>query len=126
MFINNGPNRYFCIWEIKWYYPIFTSFLFIMFNAGTAATYGLTKEQALAAITLNAAKSMGVADKTGSIEVGKEANIIISSGDILDMRTNNVTDAFIQGRKINLDDKQKQLFDRYEQKYDLKKPAKPF
>ena len=69
---------------------------------------------------------MGVADKTGSIEVGKEANIIISSGDILDMRTNNVTDAFIQGRKINLDDKQKQLFDRYEQKYDLKKPAKPF
>jgi imidazolonepropionase-like amidohydrolase len=98
----------------------------VMFNAGTAATYGLTKEQALAAITLNAAKIMGVADKTGSIEVGKEANFIISSGDILDMRTNNVTDAFIQGRKINLDDKQKQLNDRYEQKYDLKKAPKPF
>jgi imidazolonepropionase-like amidohydrolase len=98
----------------------------IMFNAGTAATYGLTKEQALSAITLNAAKIMGVADKTGSIEVGKEANIIISSGDILDMRTNNVTDAFIQGRKVNLDDKQKQLNDRYEQKYDLKKAPKPF
>ncbi len=98
----------------------------IMFNAGTAATYGLTKEQALAAITLNAAKIMGVADKTGSIEVGKEANFIISSGDILDMRTNNVTDAFIQGRKINLDDKQKQLNDRYEQKYELKKAPKPF
>ncbi len=98
----------------------------IMFNAGTAATYGLTKEQALAAITLNAAKIMGVADKTGSIEVGKDANFIISSGDILDMRTNNVTDAFIQGRKINLDDKQKQLNDRYEQKYDLKKAPKPF
>ncbi len=98
----------------------------IMFNAGTAATYGLTKEQALAAITLNAAKIMGVADKTGSIEVGKDANFIISSGDILDMRTNNVTDAFIQGRKINLDDKQKQLNDRYEQKYELKKAPKPF
>ena len=94
----------------------------IAFNAGTAATYGLTKEQALAAISLNAAKIMGVADKTGSIEVGKDANIIISSGDILDMRTNNITDAFIQGRKINLDDKQKQLNERYEEKYKLKKP----
>lgn len=90
------------------------------FNAGTAVAYGLTKEEALAAITLNSAKIMGVADKTGSIEVGKEANIIISSGDILDMSTSNVTDAFIQGRKINLDDKQKQLSDRYEQKYELK------
>lgn len=90
------------------------------FNAGTAATYGLTKEEALAAITLNVAKIMGVADKTGSIEAGKDANIIISSGDILDMSTSNVTDAFIQGRKINLDDKQKQLNERYQEKYQLK------
>jgi imidazolonepropionase-like amidohydrolase len=97
----------------------------IAFNAGTAAAYGLTKEEALAAITLNAAKIMGVADKTGSIEVGKDANIIVSSGDILDMSTSNVTDAFIQGRKINLDDKQKQLNERYEEKYNLK-PKKPF
>lgn len=97
------------------------------FNAGTAVTYGLSKEEALAAITLNAAKIMGVADKTGSIEVGKDANFIISSGDILDMSTSNVTDAFIQGRKINLDDKQKQLNDRYETKYELKeKPKKGF
>jgi imidazolonepropionase-like amidohydrolase len=96
------------------------------FNAGTAATYGLTKEEALAAITLNAAKIMGVSDKTGSIEVGKEANIIISSGDILDMSTSNVTDAFIQGRKINLDDKQKQLNERYEEKYHLKPAKKAF
>jgi imidazolonepropionase-like amidohydrolase len=92
----------------------------LAFNAGTAAAYGLTKEEALAAITSNAAKIMGVSDKTGSIEVGKEANIIISTGDILDMRTNNVTDAFIQGRKIDLNDKQKELNNRYEQKYDLK------
>ena len=97
----------------------------LAFNAGTAATYGLTKEQALAAITSSAAKIMGVGDKTGSIAVGKDANIIISSGDILDMRTNNVTDAFIQGRKINLDDKQKQLNERYEEKYNIK-PKKGF
>ena len=93
----------------------------LAFNAGTAVTYGLTKEQAIQAITLNAAKIMGVSDKTGSIEVGKDANFIISSGDILDMATQNVTNAFIQGRKINLDDKHKQLNDRYEQKYEIKK-----
>lgn len=91
------------------------------FNAGTAVTYGLTKEQALAAISLNAAKIMGVADKTGSIEVGKDANIIISEGDILDMRTSIVTDAWIQGRKIDLTDKHKLLNERYNKKYDLKK-----
>jgi imidazolonepropionase-like amidohydrolase len=92
----------------------------LAFNAGTASTYGLTKEQALQAITLNAAKILGVADKTGSIEVGKDANIIISEGDILDMRTSQVTDAFIQGRKIDLTDKHKQLNDRYRHKYGQK------
>jgi imidazolonepropionase-like amidohydrolase len=90
------------------------------FNAGTAVAYGLTKEEALAAISLNAAKIMGVADKAGSIEAGKDANIIISEGDILDMRTSNVTDAFIQGRKIDLNDKHKMLNEKYEQKYELK------
>lgn len=96
------------------------------FNAGTAAAYGLTKEEALAAVSLNAAKIMGVADKTGSIEVGKDANIIVSDGDILDMRTSNVTAAFIQGRKIDLTDKHKLLNDRFEQKYDLKPVKKGF
>jgi len=90
------------------------------FNAGTAAAYGLTKEEALAAISLNAAKIMGVADKAGSIEVGKDANIVVSEGDLLDMRTSNVTDAFIQGRKIDLTDKHKLLNERFEQKYELK------
>ena len=92
----------------------------LMFNAGTAVTYGLTKEQALQAITLNAAKVLGVDKKTGSIEVGKDANIIISEGDILDMRSSQVIQAFIQGRNINLDDKQKQLNNRYLHKYNLK------
>ncbi len=92
----------------------------LMFNAGTAAAYGLGKEEALAAITLNAAKILGIADKTGSIETGKDANIIISTGDVLDMRTNNIIKAFIQGRDINLDDKQKQLNKKYLEKYGLK------
>lgn len=94
----------------------------LSYNAGTASAYGLTKEQALQAITLNAAKVLGIADRTGSIEVGKDANIIISTGDILDMRTSSVTDAFIQGRKIDLNDKQKQLYERYKHKYGIKSP----
>jgi imidazolonepropionase-like amidohydrolase len=89
-------------------------------NAGTAVAYGLGKEEALQAITLDAAKILGIADRTGSLETGKDANIIISDGDILDMRSNNVTHAFIQGRHIDLTDKHKQLYKRYMQKYELK------
>lgn len=92
----------------------------LAFNAGTAVAYGLSKEQALTAITLNAAKILGIADKTGSIEKGKDANIIVSTGDILDIRTQNVTRAFIQGRAINLTDKHKQLAEKYMQKYGIK------
>ncbi len=92
----------------------------LMFNAGTAASYGLGKEEALAAVTLNAAKILGIADRTGSIEVGKDANIIISEGDILDMKSSIVTKAFIQGRDIDLNDKHKQLNERYKKKYNIK------
>jgi imidazolonepropionase-like amidohydrolase len=101
----------------------------LLFNAGTAAAYGLTKEEAIQAITLNAAKIMGVADKAGSIEVGKDANIVISEGDILDMKTSKVTEALIQGREVDLTDKHKLLNDRFNKKYDLKKttaPPRPF
>lgn len=90
------------------------------FNAGTAAAYGLSKEEALSAITLNAAKILGVADKTGSIEVGKDANIVISEGDILDMKSSIITHAFIQGRTVDLTDKHKQLAERYKYKYGIK------
>ena len=89
------------------------------FNAGTAVAYGLTKEQALSAITLNAAKILGISDRTGSIEVGKDANIVISAGDILDMRSNNITNAILQGRQLNLTDKHKQLYERYKYKYGI-------
>jgi imidazolonepropionase-like amidohydrolase len=92
----------------------------ISFNAGTAAAYGLSREEALTALTLNTAKILGIDDKTGSIEIGKDANIIISNGDILDMRGNAVTNAFIQGRAISLDNKQKQLNERYKAKYKIK------
>jgi imidazolonepropionase-like amidohydrolase len=90
------------------------------FNAGTAVAYGLTKEEALTAITLSPARILGIANKTGSIEVGKDANIIISEGDILDMRSSIITTAFIQGRKIDLTDKHKLLNEKYKYKYGLK------
>lgn len=92
----------------------------LMFNAGIAAANGLTKEQALQSITLNAAKILGIADRTGSIEVGKDANIVISTGDILDMKNSVVTHAFIQGRNIDLNDKHKELNEKYKKKYGIK------
>jgi imidazolonepropionase-like amidohydrolase len=91
----------------------------LSFNAGTAAAYGLTKEQALQAITLNAAIILGIAEQTGSIEAGKDANIVISEGDILDMKTSIISKAFIQGREVSLQNKQTQLYERYRQKYNL-------
>ena len=89
------------------------------FMAGTAAAYGLDKEQALATITSNTAKILGIDDRTGTLEIGKDANVIVSGGDALDMLGNDIQRAFIQGRDINLDDLHKQLFERYEFKYGL-------
>ena len=92
----------------------------LAFNAGTAATYGLSKEQALTAITLNAAKILGIENKTGSIEVNKDANLVISSGDILDMKSSNISSAYIQGRQIDMANKQSQLYEKYKTKYGIK------
>lgn len=90
------------------------------FEAGTMSAYGLTKEEALTSITLNAAKILGIDDRTGSLEKGKDANIVVCDGDLLDMKSSFVTQAYIQGREINLDNKQKQLFERYKYKYGIK------
>lgn len=92
----------------------------LAFNAGTAIAHGLTPEQALKAVTSNAAKILGISDKTGSLEPGKDANIIIATGDVFDIRSGIITDAFIQGRRINLENKQTQLYERYKGRYGLK------
>lgn len=91
----------------------------IPFQAGTAAAHGLTKEEALTCITLNPAKVLGIDSTTGTIETGKDATLFISSGDALDMKTNNVELAFIRGKEIVLDDVQKQLYRKYIKKYGL-------
>lgn len=87
------------------------------FYAGTAVAYGLTKEQALQTITLNTAKILGIDQTCGSLEIGKDATLFVSTGDALDMKTNNVVFAFIQGRAIDLNNHQKKLYEKYSEKY---------
>lgn len=91
----------------------------IPFQAGTAAAHGLTKEEALTCISLNPAKVLGIDSTAGTVETGKDATLFISSGDALDMKTNNVEMAFIKGKEIVLDDVQKQLYRKYMKKYGL-------
>jgi hypothetical protein len=88
------------------------------FAAGQTVAYGLTKEEALQTVTINNAKILGIDDKTGTLEAGKDANIVVSTGDILDMATNNIEYAFITGRNINLDNKHKQLYRRFQAKFE--------
>jgi len=87
------------------------------FYAGTCAAYGLDKEQALQLITLNPAKILGIDDRYGSLETGKSATLFISEGDALDMRTNILIHAFIDGREISLETHQTELWKRYSEKY---------
>ena len=87
------------------------------FMAGTAAAYGLTKEQALKAVTLNTAKILGIDKTTGSIEVGKDATLFVSKGNALDALTNNLEFAFVQGRKISLASKQTRLAEKFRTKF---------
>ena len=89
------------------------------FIAGTAMAYGLTEEQAVSAITLSAAKIMGVDNRIGSLEKGKDATLFISDGNALEMMTNNVVLAFVKGKRINLTNHQKQLSKKYHGKFKL-------
>jgi imidazolonepropionase-like amidohydrolase len=79
----------------------------------------MDKEDALKMITLNNAKILGIDKQVGTLEIGKHATIAVSEGDILDMRTNKVSYAFIRGKKIDLDDKQKRLHKKYVDKYGI-------
>lgn len=90
------------------------------FLAGTCAAYGLDKEQALQLITSNTAKLLGIDKLCGTLEEGKDATLFISEGDALDMRTNLIYNAFIQGRKLNLETHQTKLNAIYKEKYNQK------
>lgn len=92
----------------------------LSFHTGNAVAYGLDAEKAIQAMTLNAAKILGIDEKTGSLQKGKAATLFVSSGDILDVKSHNVTHAFIDGRQIDLSNKQSKLSDKFMKKYELK------
>ncbi|MBI3260285.1 MAG: amidohydrolase family protein [Ignavibacteriae bacterium] len=90
------------------------------FEAGTAIAFGLTENDALRALTLSPAEIFGVADRIGSIEVGKDATLFVSKGNALDGLTNVVEYAFIQGRTVSLSNKQTKLAKKYRTRYEQK------
>src|SRR5450755_576342 len=81
-------------------------------QAGFATAFGLPYDEALKAITLNAAEIWGVADQLGSLDTGKTANIVVANGDPLDVKT-DVKQVFIQGREVPMTDRQVRLRDEY-------------
>lgn len=87
------------------------------FYAGTARAYGLTEEQAVQALTRNPAQILGIDDQVGTLERNKMATMFLSEGDALDMRTNSLTRAWIEGRQIDLDNRQRQLYRKFLTKY---------
>lgn len=87
------------------------------FYAGTFAAYGVDKEKAVEMITLNAAKILGIEEQLGSLTVGKDATLFVAKGDALDMRTNQLSHAFIQGRLLSLETHQTTLWKRYKEKF---------
>ncbi|MBX3293675.1 MAG: amidohydrolase family protein [Acidobacteria bacterium] len=82
------------------------------YHAGLAGAYGLSKEEALKSVTIYPAEILGIADRMGSLEVGKVANVVVTDGDLLDPRT-NVKYVFINGRKLPLTSRHTQLFDSF-------------
>lgn len=91
----------------------------LSYNAGTAKAYGLSDDEALKTITLNPARCVGIDKDFGSIEQGKWANFIVTSGDVFDMKSSKVEQAYFKGQAIDLNNKQKELYRKYEQKYGL-------
>jgi imidazolonepropionase-like amidohydrolase len=88
----------------------------VPYHAAMAASYGLPKEEALKAITLSAAQILGIADRVGSLEAGKDATLIVTDGDPLEIMT-HVEMEFIRGKNITLGSKHTQLYEKYREKY---------
>jgi imidazolonepropionase-like amidohydrolase len=84
--------------------------------AATAAAYGLPKDEALKSVTLYPAQILGVADRLGSLEKGKDATLIVTTGDPLETAT-QVVQEYIQGRKVDLTSRHTMLYEKYKIKY---------
>ncbi|MDE2882824.1 MAG: amidohydrolase family protein [Gemmatimonadota bacterium] len=85
------------------------------FEAGVAVAFGLPEEEALKAVTINPAQFLGLDDRVGSLEPGKQATFLITTGTPLDM-TSDIEQAYIQGRELDMMDIQKYFFEKYMEK----------
>ena len=85
------------------------------YNAAISVAWGLKHEDAIKALTIDAAEILGVADKVGSIEPGKLANLVVSRGDPLEIRT-EIAYVFVKGRTVGLDTRQVELYKRYSER----------
>jgi imidazolonepropionase-like amidohydrolase len=90
-------------------------------EAGVAVAFGLPEEVAMQAVTINAAEMLGISDRVGSLEVGKQATLLITTGTPLNM-TSNIEQAYIQGREIDMNDIQKHFFKKYLEKIRQQQP----
>lgn len=91
------------------------------FQGGQAVGFGLDPEKAIQALTLSTARILGIDKRYGSLEAGKSATIVISDGDILDPKSSMILQAFIDGREVDLDNKQKKLYRKFAEKYGVLK-----
>jgi imidazolonepropionase-like amidohydrolase len=82
------------------------------YEAGFAQAYGLTHDEALRAVTISPAEILGVSGKIGSIEAGKSADLVITDGDLLELRT-QVKQLFIAGKNVSLENKHSRLYQQY-------------
>lgn len=108
-----GPAR---LWEagVKFAFATFSSpdSRTLPFQAGNAVSYGLPREEALKAVTVNAAEIYGLGEEIGTIEVGKLANLIVTDGDPLEYST-QILHLIIGGREVSADNRQRELYETY-------------
>lgn len=88
-------------------------------EAGAAAAYGLDADEALRAVTISPAEILGFENRVGSLQEGKDATLLITTGNPLEYST-QIEQAYIQGRKIDMIDAHRELYDKYLQKVEQK------
>jgi imidazolonepropionase-like amidohydrolase len=89
-----------------------TNVRLLPYNAAMSVAWGMSRDEALKALTMNAAEILGVSDRVGSLEPGKDANLFIAKGDPLEIRT-EVTHVVIAGKDVGTDSKHEALYRKY-------------
>ena len=80
-----------------------------------AAAFGLSRDEALKSVTFYPAQILGIAERVGSLENGKDATLVVASGDILDVAT-QVSRAWIEGRSVSLNNRHRRLYEKFRKK----------